>query len=252
MKQENLNKFCDIMLNMSNEILDKLGQPLIEDGYYNDKHYGDEYVYNKLTINRNMDGNIQIYIDNENVFYYDVDKKAYGYSHGVWPQLIMAIYEQIPAMVKERKLKEKEKQNRINDLKLLSEYFKNYIILTNKKTGIKEIINSELNDYNISIIKDKRVKYTTNPIQCYEEEHIYYEYVVYYNNQKVAEFGDNEFNVFPNYEYYAQEYIPGEWTKALKQVISKATITNEALILKQLDNTVDDMIKTFRKTLKSV
>ena len=48
----------------------------------------------------------------------------------------------------------------------------------------------------ININKEIRHNYTSNPIQGYTEDHPYYIYAVYYENEEVAEFGSNKFDIF--------------------------------------------------------
>ena len=243
MKQDKLNNLCKKILEMSREIVDKLGHPLIKEGYYNDKHYANEYVYEKLKINENLNGNLQIYIGNEEVFYYVAKEKRYGYKYGQWTELIETIYDQVPNIARERELELLNIRKKKDSLLELEKYFKCYI----EFNDVSNIVDINLNKYNISIIKDERHDYMTNLVQGYDMEYTYYIYVVRYNGKKVAEFNDNVLDIFPNVEYYVDKFVLGEWIDKFKKVISDARITNERLIQDEVNKSASDMIKSFRR-----
>ena len=234
------------IIRKANEILDKIGFPLIQDGYYSDDHYGDYYKYDKLYIERNRD-NLYIKIENNVILIYNKVSKLIKYEYGNWPKLIETIYDEIPNILYEKEIEKEKNSKKIKRLMDLSDSFKFYISNYNK-FDISQKINNDLLKHGITIKKEKRISYIMNTIQCYNMEEPYYVFCIYYQNNKVFEFNDNINNIFSLNSNNLENYVPDEWESIFKNTINQAKLTYYKMKQQQINNCTTEMINNFKKS----
>ncbi|MBQ6497687.1 MAG: hypothetical protein IJI58_03125 [Bacilli bacterium] len=227
---------------LAREISDKIGYPLFIDSYYGDEYYGQKYVYDKLKIIKTEAG-ITIYIGKTKV----LDTSTNYYMDGNWTELISLVHAQIPSVLAEREIKEKEVLKKKKELKELEDYFKEYIRINNKENNVINSVNSSLNKQNISIVKEKRAHYTPNLIEDYSSAFEYFVFVIYYQGKKVLEFRDNICDIYGNIDYIVKEYESGNWVNTFKTVMKKGSELDELETYRETNNIVEELMKSLRK-----
>ena len=242
-----MKKINDIV-NKSEEILDKIGYPLYAGTYLPDEYFGREYKFDILKIdlydsnlsNRNM----HIYIGNKEVLNYNYNKE-YKFKDGKWVELIDTIHEEIPNIIKAREKKNITENFKKKELKDLEEYFKYYVDCEENRKDIFEILNHNLNNNNIFITRNTE-QMPIIKICSGEKEYINTnKYIVKHNDEEVAKFSGNKFNVLSNIDDYKQ----GIWTNNFKTITDKIKRVDEEYNQKLMDNSSEKAIKKLRKTL---
>ena len=240
-----MDKFYNIA-HKSCEIAEKIGNPIIESDYYSNYVIGHKYEYDNLKIELYKNNNkcyVYVYINDIKLLYCNFSTKEITYTDGSWSNIIDIIHQQIPSIVNERKKEEENKKRKIRELKSLEELFKYYITCANSKPDVLKFIKSELEKHDISISKEASYIKTSTNFSEYDSYWKYYIYSIYESEEKVAEFKDNVFDIFPNINYYVEQYKPGKWTTTLENTIRYAKYFDEELTQKEIDNSVDQIIR---------
>ena len=227
------------------EIASKLGHDIISEGYYNDECIGAEYEYEELKI-EDYGTTIRIYIDDELVLKYNEETKDVDYCDGSWTELIETIYNEIPNIEYEKSNRSEEIKEIYNEMDSIEEYFKLYINLSKKGGHIFSELQSYLLVEDIEIKKCKRKSYLNNLCTGDDMETTHSAYEVYYDDEKVAEFNNNIFNIFPNKSYYGRLFIPGYWTYRFKDTMEQFKGEYEESLQQRVSDTANRLIKSFK------
>ena len=196
------------IISKADVIVNRLGYPLYKD----EIHYGDEYKYDKLRVIK-TNGNIQIFIDKEEVLSYDCFKETKKYKKSKWTEIIELIYEELSNIVELKEVEDERKSKKIVELYSLQDYLKFYVECYHEKEDIIKMINMILATNNILIFRETR-NWTNIDLETgYTEDYIYYVFTLFSKGEKVLEFNDNKYDVFPNIDYYADKYKSESGTK---------------------------------------
>ncbi len=244
------------ILEKTMSILKNLGHSVYIDDYFSDKYDGETFEYDRLKIYQDINKNISIKINDELVFSYGSKTKAIERKNGEWPELILAIYEEMPNILEIRKKKKEVIAAKVNVMTELKSYLASYINMYNKDSESVKLANTKLLNDEINIRKETRYYTTINPIQCYEEKHEYNVFVITYKGETVMEFMDNIYDVLPNLHYqpenneYVQKFIYGDWVSIFKNTILFVNQFDEKYTECEIDNSAKEMIKKFRRQNK--
>ena len=246
MKEKEINE----VIAMSNVIVNKLGHKLYKEDYYSDHHYADEYEYEQLTIKNNIDDNyLSVKIGKEEVLLYNKSKNIKKVRDGKWVDLISFIYKNIPLILRRNELIAKKIRIKTDILLSLKEYIKFYVNCYNYKKEIVDIIDKDLLEEDIEMVRKTNYRYVDNRIQGVPDKETYYTFEILYKNHKVCEFYDGV-EPFANMDYYVEKLNPeGKWIEKFKKVIMEAKNTDRIITQQKIDDLSNDMIKKFRNTL---
>ena len=236
------------IVNKSEEILNKIGYSLYAGNYYPDEYFGKEYKFDTLKIDlydSNKDNkNIHIHIGDKEVLSYDYND-IYKFQDGKWVDLINIIYEEIPNILEKRKTKKIESYSKKKELKELEEYFKYYIDCEENRKDIFELLTYNLENNNIFINKTTEQITITNLCSNKKEYIPSNKYTIKSNNEEVAKFSGNKFNILTN----INDYKEGTWTNSFKNITDKVKKIDEIHNQKIIDTSAEQAIKKLRKTL---
>lgn len=252
MGYNNVNEYYNIALK-AKEIADELGYDISFDPYSYDNYSRMEYNYEKLNIsyqkNSSTSKYITITIDGTKVLHYNFVQNTITYVEGSWKSIIEILYKQIPDILYERKVASNNLNKKINELESLGEYMKFYIECEHDKNRKQTFntLNYRLRDNDLCIKKIERQSVLRNNCTGDDEYSPYYVNYIYYNDRKVAEFKDNQFDLFPNIMYYVEHFIPGEWTLKFINAINYAKIMDKYFASQKADNYVNELIKKLKK-----
>jgi len=159
--------------------------------------------------------------------------------------LINIIYEEIPNILEKRKTKKIESYSKKKELKELEEYFKYYIDCEENRKDIFELLTYNLENNNIFINKTTEQITITNLCSNKKEYIPSNKYTIKSNNEEVAKFSGNRFNILTN----INDYKEGTWTNSFKNITDKVKKIDEIHNKKIIDNASEQAIKKLRKTL---
>ena len=126
------------------------------------------------------------------------------------------------------------------------EKWHNIIVDKSVISSNQKIVN--LSDYGIYISKQKHYSAIRNLCTGDDDYMPIWYYHVNYNGEEVLMFNSSQFNVFPNPEYYAQNYYTsGEWTNIFKRVIAQAINTDKILEKQKVENDVESIMRKLRR-----
>lgn len=253
MDKKSDNEFYVSVAEKAKIIARKLGTSMIHQNYYDDEYLGDEYTNDELKILVFFDDkygyNVDIKMEKITLLSYYSKLNKLEYRDGKWTELIDFIYNTIPKVIAVRNAEKMILKNKIDNLRKLENYFKQFVIY-DEKYNIIDVMNHNLKRYNISIEKESHYNYELNTITGYKEKcNPYIEYKIYYNNSVVAGFRGNSSNVFPNISNCAKEYVPGPWeTTFIDYLTITIQIENDRL-KNMIDSKTDSMLLKLKKSL---
>lgn len=245
MTQEEINNFYDNVVLKANEIVNKLGNSL----YSDDMCYANEYKYDKLRIVRSNDC-IQIFIGDEEVLFCNTSKRQKSYKKGKWPDVIDVIYDEIPNILEKREYELNNNNQKLIELNSLEDFLKYYIECYHKKPDMLRLMNISLAMNQISVFREMRVWNEVDIFNNYTNQNFYYVFTILNNGEKVAEFLDNKYDMFPNQEYYLDKYKSGEWLYHFKNIIKETMYIDEEITKERINNNTDEIIKNLKKEIK--
>ena len=241
------------ILEKAESILKNLGHSVYIDDYYSDIYNGETFEYDKLKIYQDKNKNISIKINNEDVFNYVFKTNTIERKNGEWPELILAIYEEIPSILEKRRKKREAIDAKVSVMKKLESFLVDYINVYNKNSESVKLANTKLLNNEIEVKKETRYYTTFNPIQCYDEEHEYNVFVITYKGQPVMEFMDNIYHVLPDFNYepgnneYVQKFKVGDWVSIFAEIMLFVNQFDEKYTECEIDNSAKEMIKSFKR-----
>ena len=252
MRYNNVNEYYNIALKAI-KIADELGCDVSFDPYSYDNNTLIEYNYDKLKIKYHKEANVSkmitITIDETEVLKYNFLQNTIKYIEGSWKSIIEILYKQISDILYKRKTETNNLNIKIKELESLGEYMKFYIECEKDKNRKQtfDTIRYNLKDNNLSIKKIEHYSVLRNNCTGDDMYSPYYINYIYYNGKKVAEFNDNEFDLFPNIMHYVEQYIPGEWTSKFISVINYAKIMDKYFATQKVDAYTNELIEKIKK-----
>ena len=233
---------------MAREIVDKLGDHMISDCYYSDDHYGNEYVNDQLTIYDWFGSKkIIVQIAGDQVASYNYEEKKISYKTGRWPELIEAVYDLVPDILNQKKKDGEERLDKLNEIKLLIPYFKDYINLDKKGIDTKKILKQNMSIFDIDVQKEQRYSSIAGMNQDYEHYIPYTAYTIIYDGKRVCDFLANSFEPIKNFDSAIDHFKTGRWIKKFKYGIINSKTDYERLLKQKTNNNVDEMIKKLKR-----
>ncbi len=233
----------------SRTIANSIGNPLIEEGYYSDRVIGHEYKYDQLRISYYNSGFVHIYINNIEVLSCDFGSNEINCLDGKWKNVIEGIYQNINSILEERKKESLYRERIVSCMLEMQEYFKWYLECQKKGIIIEEL-NLNLRTRGITVSSEKH--YSTIRNLCtgeYEDSAVADNiYTVFYHSSEVAQFNGNVFNIFPNVSWYANKFVPGEWTYIFKQSVSNIKSKELAVTQQTIDDISQKILNRFQKS----
>jgi len=234
---------------LAREIASKIGNPIINDGYYNDTQIGYEYKFEELMITYYFsNSSIYICLNEQTVLNYSIDNdKLEDYLDSNWGHLIVTIYDQIPTIQANKEKEKNEFNYKINQLKALEEAFKLCIKYDSNDQTFLSRLNEKLELYGINVIKNKYYPLEYNYTRGeYEESAIQTTtFYIKYSNETVAEFNGDTFNVFPCIEYLANSFVPGAWINNFKKSLNQTIQYENQFLKNRTDNKAIELYKKF-------
>ena len=244
------------IINMSMEIIKKLGSSVYQEAFYtcdDDKYIGQEYIFDKLKISyyiesERTNNSLHIYIDNQQLLYYRFDTNTLEFIDGRWTELISTIYNQMPIILKEKQQKKEELSNKKLKLDSMKESFK-YYADSDRNQELRDILNTQLSKYGISISEKEYYNQILNRCEgnyekCQFPNHTY---TVFHNNERVAEFDDDNYYIYPGILKFAEKFVPGDWTNDFNSAIKETKNIVVNMTQHKADNSADEMIKKLTK-----
>ena len=244
------------IINMSMEIVKKVGNSVYREAFYecdDDEYIGKEYVFDKLKISyyitsRNTNKRLYVYIDDQQLLYYSFDTNYLEFIDGNWTNLISIIYKQIPRLLKEKQEQEEILNNKKLQLDSMKGSFKYYADSKNNQE-LRDTLNLQLSKYDISVSEKEYYNQILNRFDgkyenCFFPNHTY---TVFYNNERVAEFDDDKYYIYPDILKFAEKFIPGEWTNNFDRAIKDTKDIVLNIIRKKADASANEMIKKLTK-----
>lgn len=215
-------EYFKIIVDMAREIADKMGEPIYEDGMYEEEYIGKKYRKNDLFVTLYNNKNVEIEKSGFEVLFYVDSTKKIECNDGEWTEEIKSIYKTIPDFLHDKEIAIKENTTKVKELESLKDYFTNYVKIYNKKDETLDTLNEKLNESNI-VVKKEETKAPMSSIERYFGNEKYYKFVVYYEGNKVMEFKDNENNSLPELSIQShindlcKKYVRGNWTDTFRQ-----------------------------------
>lgn len=231
------------------QIVKKLGYSHSYGGYYDDECHYEEYEFDKLKMTY-YEKSFVIYFDDVKVIDYDFKGNVIYYVDGKWTELVDVIYNNIDTILKERRLESEKRGRKIDELNSLKDYFIFYIeCVENKNKNILKSVDDKLENNGIKIVKNKCYSTIRNLCTGDDDYIPYYTFSVFYNNEEVAYFNANKFNVFPNLEHYSKKFKNGEWVETFKSIMNWGMKNRDYLVQQQIDSGAEESIRKFRRMI---
>lgn len=234
------------------EIANDIGHPLIRDGYYSDEKYGQEYEYDQLRITYYDKSNvIYVFINQTEVLFCDLNNSEIRFIDGIWKDLIETLHQKTGSILEERRRKKIRRDNIVNCMLGMQDYFKYYLECKNK-TELSDELNSNLKANGIIVSSRKERSLIRNLCTGeYEESTIANNiYTVSYLNSDVAQFNGSVLNIFPNVDWYADRFKPGTWTKKFQKEVSTIMSKEKTFAQQKVDDATDKILKKLKKNNK--
>lgn len=231
------------------EIADRIGCPLIEEGYYSDEKYGQEYKYDQLKITcYDKSNTIYIYINQTEVLFCNFNNHEIRFIDGIWKELIETIHKNTDSISNKRKKETLRRDSIVNGMLGMQEYFKYYLECKNK-TELYDELNSNLKSNGILVSSRKEYSLIQNLctgdyVESAVADNIY---TISYFGSNVAQFNGNVFNIFPNINWYADKFEPGAWTKIFQKEILTIMSKEKNFTRQKVDNIADKLLKKIQK-----
>lgn len=245
------------IINMSMEIVKKVGRSVYQRAFYeceDDKYIGEEYTFDGLKISYHVGGErkskcLRIYIDDQELLYYNFDKNTIEFIDGKWTEIISTIYKQIPTILKEKQKDEEILNKKLQKLNSMRDSFK-YYADSKKNQELRDIINIQLAMYGISIAEKEYYNQIRNRCEGNYENLPFpnHKYTVFHNNERVAEFDDDDYYVYLNLRNFAEKFVLGEWTNDFDLAINESKSIAVAMARRKADNSALEMMKKLKKT----
>ena len=241
------------LIKNSEEIVEKLGESLYDEGYDYDEYYGKEYKYGKLRINLydaiNDNRSIYVHVDDKEVLYYNENDEI-RYLNGNWADIVNIIHAHIPSILLERDIKAADRSKKISDLESLSDYFKYYVKTYNDNDLIIDAINEKLENCDISVIRGEDYITVRNLCTGEDDEIPFDKFTIYKHMKPVAEFKGDELDPLPNPDHYVDRYKPGNWVKEFKRVLTEAKAINDLLTQQEQERETKSKVKRNKRHKK--
>ena len=248
-------EYYNNVLFMAKQILKSLGFKLINEGYYSDDYYGDKFIYEDIVIKR-MYNDIIIDIDNKNVFYFDKNKNKITYEPGNWPKVIEILYENIPNFLNEEREKEFNNKKKDEEIKELKPYIDICSDIYEENEGIYFYLKASLKEKGIKIDRVQDYYQTYSNIQGTYDDHRFYKFVLYYNDEKVFECEDKKsdglINIYRkmSMEQYLNTIKLGNWIPIFKEEVRNAKVKYDNRLNEIVNDIADKRSKELLKRFK--
>ena len=234
MGKEEKEKYIDIA-DKASSIVSHLGYSVYDN---KGEYLGEEFEYDKLSMSYSQDTvHTLIYIGKIKVLDYNSDTDELEYISGDWIELINILYDKIPEISKQKRIKEQEYEKKSLELNSLKEYFKDCIIYSQNK-GFLERLNNNLKEYNIQISKHTLIINQDNTITSFS---------IIENDKIVAIFNGDENDIFPEISSSIKTFTPGKWTEIFKKIIIQTLAEEQTLIQNSLSHTTSQILKKLKK-----
>lgn len=233
----------------ASEIANKIGHPLIWDGYYSDEKYGQEYKYDQLKITCYNERNVvYIFINQTEVLFCDFNNHEIRFIDGIWKELVETIHKKVNSILKEKRRETLRRDSIVNCMLEMQEYFKYYLECKNK-TELYDELNYNLKSNGILVSSRKEYPLIQNlctgdDVESAVADNIY---TISYFGSNVAEFNGSVFNIFPNINWYADKFEPGAWTKIFQKEVSTIMSKEKSFTRQKVDNVADKILKKMQK-----
>ena len=125
-----------------------------------------------------------------------------------------------------------------------------YYADSKKNQELRDIINIQLAMYGISIAEKEYYNQIRNRCEGNYENLPFpnHKYTVFHNNERVAEFDDDDYYVYLNLRNFAEKFVLGEWTNDFDLAINESKSIAVAMARRKADNSALEMMKKLKKT----